>query len=165
MVLWCKNDESLWNVFKLNIEQIKRVKRTLLKSLDNKMRPRYVYLELKIYERGVFMNKESVNKQDEDLSLKLFVVLTRAIQSVKKKVEEDIKGMGLNPTEFAVLELVYNKGDQPIQKIGEKVLIASSSITYVVDKLEKKELLKEYHRQKIADYLCGDNGKRNTIYG
>ncbi|MEK4566592.1 MarR family transcriptional regulator [Alkalihalobacillus sp. FSL R5-0424] len=88
------------------------------------------------------MNKESVNKQDEDLSLKLFVVLTRAIQSVKKKVEEDIKGMGLNPTEFAVLELVYNKGDQPIQKIGEKVLIASSSITYVVDKLEKKELLK-----------------------
>ncbi|WYP26206.1 MarR family transcriptional regulator [Alkalihalobacillus sp. FSL W8-0930] len=88
------------------------------------------------------MNKESVNKHDEDLSLKLFVVLTRAIQSVKKKVEEDIKGMGLNPTEFAVLELVYNKGDQPIQKIGEKVLIASSSITYVVDKLEKKELLK-----------------------
>lgn len=88
------------------------------------------------------MDNESIKKQDEDLSLKLFVVLTRAIQSVKKKVEEDIKGMGLNPTEFAVLELVYNKGDQPIQKIGEKVLIASSSITYVVDKLEKKELLK-----------------------
>jgi MarR family transcriptional regulator, 2-MHQ and catechol-resistance regulon repressor len=88
------------------------------------------------------MDNESIKKQDEDLSLKLFVVLTRAIQSVKKKIEEDIKGMGLNPTEFAVLELVYNKGDQPIQKIGEKVLIASSSITYVVDKLEKKELLK-----------------------
>lgn len=88
------------------------------------------------------MDKESLKKDDEDLSLKLFVVLTRAIQSVKKKVEEDIKGMGLNPTEFAVLELVYNKGEQPIQKIGEKVLIASSSITYVVDKLEKKELLK-----------------------
>ncbi|MFK3939896.1 MarR family winged helix-turn-helix transcriptional regulator [Alkalihalobacillus sp. NPDC078783] len=88
------------------------------------------------------MDNELIKKQDEDLSLKLFVVLTRAIQSVKKKVEEDIKRMGLNPTEFAVLELVYNKGDQPIQKIGEKVLIASSSITYVVDKLEKKQLLK-----------------------
>jgi len=78
---------------------------------------------------------------NEDLSLKLFVVLSRAVQSVTKRIEEDIKRYGLNPTEFAVLELLFNKGDQPIQKIGEKILLASSSITYVVDKLEKKQLL------------------------
>ncbi|NSL52627.1 MarR family winged helix-turn-helix transcriptional regulator [Calidifontibacillus erzurumensis] len=81
------------------------------------------------------------NRIEEELSLKLFIVLTRAFQSIRKCVEEDIKSTGLNPTEFAVLELIYSKGDQPIQKIGEKVLIASSSITYVVDKLEKKKLL------------------------
>ncbi|CAM3918707.1 MarR family winged helix-turn-helix transcriptional regulator [Lederbergia lenta] len=81
------------------------------------------------------------DKKQEDLSLKLFVVLSRALQSIKKRVEEDIKCLGLNPTEFAVLELIYSKGDQPIQKIGDKVLIASSSITYVVDKLEKKNLI------------------------
>ena len=63
------------------------------------------------------------------------------MQSVTKRAEEDIKSYGLNTTEFAVLELLYHKGDQPIQKIGEKVLLASSSITYVVDKLEKKDLL------------------------
>lgn len=80
--------------------------------------------------------------QQEDLSLKLFVVLTRAYNAIRKRIEEDIKTLGLNPTEFAVLELIYSRGDQPIQKIGEKVLIASSSITYVVDKLEKKKLLK-----------------------
>lgn len=80
--------------------------------------------------------------KDEELSLKLFVVLTRTLNSIKKRVEEDIRCLGLNPTEFAVLELIYSKGEQPIQKIGEKVLIASSSITYVVDKLEKKNLLK-----------------------
>ncbi|MDQ0252693.1 MarR family 2-MHQ and catechol resistance regulon transcriptional repressor [Evansella vedderi] len=78
---------------------------------------------------------------EEDISLKLFVVLSRALQSIKKRVEEDIKSFGLNPTEFAVLELLYSKGAQPIQKIGDKVLIASSSITYVVDKLEKKKFL------------------------
>ncbi|KMY55259.1 transcriptional regulator [Bacillus sp. FJAT-27231] len=78
---------------------------------------------------------------EQDLSLKLFVVLSRAMQSVMKRVEEDIKNYGLNPTEFAVLELLFNKGDQPIQKIGEKILLASSSITYVVDKLEKKKYL------------------------
>lgn len=84
-------------------------------------------------------NKDAI---EEELSLKLFVVLTRALESIKRRVEENIKKLGLNPTEFAVLELIYSKGEQPIQKIGEKVLIASSSITYVVDKLEKKNLLK-----------------------
>src|SRR5690625_832355 len=78
---------------------------------------------------------------EEELSLKAFVVLTRSLESVKSRIEEDIKQLVLNPTEFAVLELIYSKGKQPIQKIGEKVLIASSSITYVVDKLEKKGLL------------------------
>ena len=79
--------------------------------------------------------------QDLQLSLKLFIVLNRSLESVKKQVINDIKNYSLNLTEFAVLELLYHKGDQPIQKIGDKVLLASSSITYVVDKLEKKELI------------------------
>lgn len=87
------------------------------------------------------MDNQDNKQYEEDLSLKLFIVLSRALQSIKKRVEDDIRCLGLNPTEFAVLELIYSKGDQPIQKIGEKVLIASSSITYVVDKLEKKNLL------------------------
>ncbi|WP_059102959.1 MarR family winged helix-turn-helix transcriptional regulator [Shouchella shacheensis] len=75
---------------------------------------------------------------EEERSMKLFVVLTRTLEAIKKKIEKDIRSHGLNPTEFAVMEVLYSKGDQPVQKIGEKVLIASSSITYVVDKLEKR---------------------------
>lgn len=86
------------------------------------------------------MAKE-ISKLDEELSLKLFVVMNRALETVEKRAQQKIKTLGLNPTEFAVLELIYNKGEQPIQKIGEKVLIASSSITYVVDKLEGKSYL------------------------
>lgn len=77
----------------------------------------------------------------QDISLKLFVVLSRAYRSIMDRVTEDIKTYGLNTTEFAVLELLYHKGDQPLQQIGEKVLLASGTITYVVDKLEKKKLL------------------------
>lgn|SRR5690625_3321768 len=83
---------------------------------------------------------EEIN--EKALSLKLFVVLSRALESVKKQVEKDIKNYGLNLTEFGVLELLYHKGEQPIQLIGKKVLLASSSITYVVDKLEGKKFLK-----------------------
>lgn len=56
-------------------------------------------------------------------------------------MNKHIHNHGLNPTEFAVLELLYHKGDQPLQQIGDKILLASGSITYVVDKLEQKELI------------------------
>ncbi len=81
------------------------------------------------------------NRKDIETSLKLFVVLSRAYRSVGDIANKSIQRFELNPTEFAVLELLYNKGDTPLQQIGGKILIASGSITYVVDKLEKKGLL------------------------
>jgi len=83
------------------------------------------------------MAKEKDIKQ----SLKLFIVLSRAYRSVNDQVNKSIQSFGVNPTEFAVLELLYHKGDQPLQQIGEKILLASGSITYVVDKLESKGLI------------------------
>ncbi|MGG1655754.1 MarR family winged helix-turn-helix transcriptional regulator [Geobacillus thermopakistaniensis] len=74
-------------------------------------------------------------------SLKLFIVLSRAYRSVSDQVNKSIQAFGVNPTEFAVLELLYHKGDQPLQQIGEKILLASGSITYVIDKLENKGLI------------------------
>lgn len=77
-----------------------------------------------------------VNRTKE--SLNTFIGLNRTLDHLEKIVRKDVQRHGLNITEFAVMELLYNKGDQPIQRIGNKVLIASSSITYVVDKLEEK---------------------------
>ena len=109
------------------------------------------------------MNEEEKNQLDEKLSLKLFVVLTRALAAVRKSIEKEIRTYGLNPTEFAVLELLYNKGEQSAQKIGEKVLIASSSITYVVDKLEKKDLILRTHYledRRIINVSITDAGRK-----
>lgn len=75
-------------------------------------------------------------------SLKLYIVLSRAYRSINENVNKLIQTYGLNPTEFAVLELLYHKGDQPLQQIGGKILLASGSITYVVDKLEQKGYLR-----------------------
>ncbi|PYI56294.1 MarR family winged helix-turn-helix transcriptional regulator [Paenibacillus flagellatus] len=74
-------------------------------------------------------------------SLQLFVVLSRAYQWVNAHGDRHIRKLGLNPTEFGVLELLYHKGRQPLQQIGGKILMTSGNITYVVDKLEKKELV------------------------
>lgn len=80
--------------------------------------------------------------EDVNQSLKLFIVLSRAYRAVNEHVNKRIQTYGLNPTEFAVLELLYHKGDQPLQQIGGKILLASGSITYVVDKLEAKGYLR-----------------------
>ncbi|AQX55436.1 MarR family winged helix-turn-helix transcriptional regulator [Priestia flexa] len=83
----------------------------------------------------------TVNRKELDQSLKLFIVLSRANRSVMEHVHKFIQQHGMNPTEFAVLELLYHKGKQPLQQIGGKILLASGSITYVIDKLEKKSFL------------------------
>lgn len=84
----------------------------------------------------------SENEKDlSDRDLKLFIVLSRAFHEVSEKIKKDIQSYGINPTEFAVLELLYHKGDQPIQHIGKKILLSSGSMTYVIDRLEEKQLI------------------------
>ncbi|UKS25889.1 MarR family transcriptional regulator [Paenibacillus sp. HWE-109] len=75
-------------------------------------------------------------------SLDLYIALSRASEWVNAHGDRDIRSHGLNRTEFGVLELLYHKGAQAIQQIGSKVLMSSGNITYVVDKLEKKEFVK-----------------------
>ncbi len=82
--------------------------------------------------------KQLYRKKKQDPSLKLFVVLAKAYRAVSDQVADDIRKHGLNTTDFGVLELLYHQGEQPLQKIGDKILLASGSITYVVDKLQKK---------------------------
>lgn len=81
------------------------------------------------------------NGKDTARALKLFIVLSRASKVVLEEANKLIETYDLNPTEFAVLELLHHKGRQPIQKIGQKILLRSGSMTYVVDKLEKRGLL------------------------
>ena len=101
-------------------------------------------------------------KQESDeqtLSLKLFTVLARTHNTLMEIDRRDIRKYGLNQTEFAVLELLYHKGSHPLQQIGEKILVTSGSITYVVNKLERKGLLErktcEEDRRIIYAALTG----------
>ena len=82
-----------------------------------------------------------MNSEQTKQSLKLFIVLSRAHKVISEETNQFFHKNGLNPTDFAVLELLYHKGRQPLQQIGNKILLASGSITYVIDKLEKRGLL------------------------
>jgi len=87
-------------------------------------------------------------ENETDRALKLFIVLSRASKVILEEAHKLIDENGLNATEFGVLELLYHRGQQPIQHIGKKILLRSGSMTYVVDKLEKKELLERVFCEK-----------------
>ncbi|HLR10906.1 MAG TPA: MarR family transcriptional regulator [Sporosarcina sp.] len=79
--------------------------------------------------------------EDKERALKLFIVLSRATKVISEESNKIIEQFGLNPTEFGVLELLHHRGRQPIQKIGQKILLRSGSMTYVVNRLEEKGYL------------------------
>jgi MarR family 2-MHQ and catechol resistance regulon transcriptional repressor len=82
-----------------------------------------------------------VLQDQSQLDLRLFRVWMKAAKAVEDNIRKDIESHSISKENFMVLELLYSKGPQPVQKISETFTIPSGSITYVVDKLEKKGLV------------------------
>jgi MarR family 2-MHQ and catechol resistance regulon transcriptional repressor len=73
---------------------------------------------------------------------RLWLVLARAYGSVVSYIEGAIAAQGLGLSDFMVLEVLLHKGPLTISAIGEKVLLASASMTSAIDRLEKRGLVK-----------------------
>ncbi len=102
-------------------------------------------------------------------SLKTLTILFRALKSVEQQIREDIRRYGLNTTEFGVLEVLYHKGPLTIQEVKEKVLIAASSMSYVIDTLVKKAYVKRVKhsydkRSYVLELTPEGQSKMDGIY-
>lgn len=80
--------------------------------------------------------------------LKTLTILFRTLKSIEAQVRDDIKRYGLNTTEFGVLEVLYHKGPLTIQEVKEKILIAASSMSYVIDTLVRKGFVQRVKHDK-----------------
>jgi MarR family transcriptional regulator, 2-MHQ and catechol-resistance regulon repressor len=78
---------------------------------------------------------------DRALSLKLYVVLSRARNSVGRLADADIGRHGLSTGEFAILEALYHKGPLLLGEVQRKILVSSGGVTYLVDRLEAAGLV------------------------
>jgi MarR family 2-MHQ and catechol resistance regulon transcriptional repressor len=76
-----------------------------------------------------------------DPSLKLWVVMNHAFNSIEERLRQQVESHGMSFSEFAVLEVLLHKGPLPIGDVGDRVLLTSGSMTYVVDKLEERGLI------------------------
>ncbi len=74
-------------------------------------------------------------------ALKLFIVLSRAMNSVTAHLEWHPDRNELTMTEFAILEALLHKGRLLQGEVQEKILLTSGGVTYTMDRLVEKELV------------------------
>jgi len=87
--------------------------------------------------------KKSYGEQ-HDLNLKTLVSLSRCFQSVRKREMQTIREGGLTLAQFAVLEILYHKGDLRICDIIEGTLSTGGNMTVVIENLLKEGCVSKY---------------------
>lgn len=101
--------------------------------------------------------------------LKAMIVFFKAYKEVVEAVKEDVKKYDFDINEFSVLEVIYHKKCLSVQEIKDKILVANSSLTYILDKLEKKELIlriKDEKDKRVYYVELSEKGKKisNKIF-
>ncbi len=89
------------------------------------------------------------NKYDEitNLNLNTLIIFSKAKRKIQEQEYKTIKEGGLTVAQFAVLEVLYHKGDLTIGQIMEKILTTPGNITVVIRNLEKNELIRKYSKE------------------
>jgi len=101
----------------------------------------------------ILMSRQSEKIQDRDSSgVHVWLVLWKAYDAMSRRARENIRGIGLGLSDFAVLEVLLHKGPLPVNTIGVKVLLTSGSISVAVDRLEARDLVRR----------CQDTGDRRV---
>jgi MarR family 2-MHQ and catechol resistance regulon transcriptional repressor len=80
-------------------------------------------------------------KASKNSGVHLWLVLMRAHRAVLRHAEKSIEPSGLGISDFAVLEVLLNKGPQQVNEIGRRVDLTSGSITTAIDRLEARGLV------------------------
>ena len=89
------------------------------------------------------MSNEKISYGElSDLNLKSLIALSRSTQSVHKREHRTIKEGGLTVSQFAVLEILYHKGDLRICEILEKTLATGGNMTVVIDNLVREDFVR-----------------------
>lgn len=83
------------------------------------------------------MEKEKYYGKENESYLKLMIALSRSTNSVNKKLSELFRRHHLTMMQFAVLEVLYHKGDLIIKEIMEKILATGGNMTVVLQNLSR----------------------------
>lgn len=72
----------------------------------------------------------------------VWLALWKVARDVERVADADIAALGLCRTDFAVLELLFNRGPARVNVIAESVMVTSGSMTSAIDRLEERGLVR-----------------------
>ena len=105
------------------------------------------YLDIKIDAMG--KEKDSPGLPTGNFShsgatsgIHVWLILWKAAHAVEQNARASVSRLGLGLSDFAVLEMLFHKGPQPVNVIGRKILLTSGSITAAIDRLEERKLVR-----------------------
>lgn len=75
-------------------------------------------------------------------AVRVWLILSKATHAIEKNAMQSVSALGLGLSDFAVLEVLFHKGPLPVNTVGKKILLTSSSITAAVNRLETRKLLR-----------------------
>lgn len=90
---------------------------------------------------------------ESDKNLRLWIEFSRLNQVIVREIFQDFAQFDLSPSQFAVIEALYHKGDLCVGEVKRLILLTPGNLTVVIRNLEKLELIQvcqgEDKRQKI----------------
>ena len=83
-----------------------------------------------------------MSNSEDTSGMNVWLVMWKAFKALEHLDKRSIAELGLGGiSDFAILELLSNKGSMPINSIGKKIYLTSGSITAAIDRAEKKGLV------------------------
>ena len=97
------------------------------------------------------MNRNSTNGLgDNALALDdcINFVLTRAQNIVFLNFRDQLAPFDVTPVQYAILKCLWDSGDQSPTQLAQALNLDASTITGILDRMERKHLLKRVHSRK-----------------
>src|SRR5437762_11272571 len=88
------------------------------------------------------MRTAATSRKAADVSgTHLWLVLMKAYRALERLATQSIESLDVCLSDFGVMELLLQKGPQPVNEIGRRIALTSEAITTAVDRLEARGLV------------------------
>src|SRR6266700_4908939 len=88
------------------------------------------------------MKSAATRKRAADVSgTHLWLVMMKAHRALGRLAPQSIESLEVCLSDFGIMELLLNKGPQPVNEIGRRIELTSGAITTAVDRLESRGLV------------------------
>ncbi|MDY5049969.1 MAG: MarR family transcriptional regulator [Candidatus Mucispirillum faecigallinarum] len=78
---------------------------------------------------------------ENEIDLKILIALHRVVNAVDSKTIKLVKSYGLSLGQFAVLEVLYHKGEMTVGQVQKKILSTTGTMPVIIKNLEKRKLI------------------------